>query len=115
MVSNADLAPGDHSPAQRAAAGDTGLSGDHRMLANPDIVRNLHQVVDFDAASDASVIQRAAVNCGISSNFHIVGNLDRADLREFEVVAFTENVAEAVRADHSAGVNLHPIPKRTPA
>ncbi len=44
------------------------------MLANPDIVRNLHQVVDFDAASDASVIQRAAVNCGISSNFHIVSN-----------------------------------------
>ncbi len=27
------------------------------------------------------------------------------------MVAFTENVAEAVRADHGARVNLHPIPQ----
>src|SRR6185437_12652686 len=111
MVPDANLAAGDHPPAQGAAPGDAGLSGDHRMLADPNVVCDLHQVVDFNAACNASIVQRAAVNCSIGANFYVVGNLDRADLREFEMPALTENVAEAIRADHRSRMNFNAIPQ----
>jgi hypothetical protein len=57
MLPNASLAAGHHTPAQRAAAGDACLSSNHRVLPDPDVVGNLNEVIDFNAASNASVVE----------------------------------------------------------
>ena len=70
---------------------------------------DLHEVVDFYPGGDLSGFERAAIDGGVRADFHVVGNFDSADLREFPVAAFAEDVAEAVAADDGAGVNFDAI------
>ena len=109
MIGDADLAADHGALAYRAAAGDSRLRGDYGVLADLDVVSYLHEVVDFYAGGDLSGFERAAIDGGVRADFHVVGNFDSADLREFPVAAFAEDVAEAVAADDGAGMNFDAI------
>ena len=79
------------------------------MLADVDVVRDLNEIIDFYSGGDLGGFERAAIDCGVRADFHVVGNFDSADLRKFPVAAFAEDVAEAVAADDGAGMNFDAI------
>jgi hypothetical protein len=72
---------------------------------------DVHQVIDFRASTDAGSIQRSSINGGVGADFDIVFNLQSSNLRKFFIAASfrVAHVAEAVAAQHGAGVNNHTI------
>ena len=79
------------------------------MLANLDVVRDLHEVVNFSALADDRRAECGAIHGRVRADFHIVADDDIAHLRHFAVKAGIKNVTEAVRADHRAGMNAHTL------
>ncbi len=105
MIAEADLAADDDVFADDAGARDAGLRGNERVGADANVVGDVDEVVELDAGVEAGGRERAAVEGGVGADFDVVGNFDRAELREFKVLAFPGDVAETVRADHGAGVD----------
>ena len=75
---------------------------------------HVDEVVDLDAAADAGFSQRPAVDGGVGADFDFVLDDQRSLLRELSVGAGggVAHVAEAVRAEHRAGVYDHPVTER---
>src|ERR1700734_3798157 len=78
------------------------------MFADGDVVSYLHKVVNFDFGGDSGNAERSAINGSVGADFDVITNFDGANLRKFPMPAFTENVAESVTSNHSAGVHLDP-------
>jgi hypothetical protein len=94
-----------------AAAGDAGLRGDDHVRPYAHVVADVNEVVEFRAVGDACFFECAAINGGIGADLDIVFNEQRALLRELRIRAGFRiaHVAEAVGAEHTAGVNDHTI------
>ena len=83
---------------------------DHQaMLADGHVVGDLHQVIDLGAPADDRRAQRAAIDGHVGADLHVVADDHVADLRHFAVHAAVLHVAEAIRADHRAGVDAHAV------
>ena len=91
--------------AEPGAAGYAALPDEQAVLADDDVVRDLHEVVDFRAAPDDGRAERAAINARVRANLDIVVNDDVADLKHLAMLARVEHVAVTVRADDRAGVD----------
>src|SRR5579862_6634541 len=76
------------------------------MCTNGNVVSYLHQVVDFDAVCDASDAERAAIDRCVGSNFDVIANFHRADLRKFPMAAVAGNITETIAADHSTRMHF---------
>ena len=109
VIGNPDLSADDHVMAENAGARDARLGGDHGVRTNLYVMANMDQIIDFHASGDAGIVQRAAINGGIRSDFHIVANFDNPHLRKFPVAALAKRVAETVRAQYGSGMDLHAI------
>ena len=66
---------------------------------------NLALVIDDNAVANHGIVQRAAVNCGAGADLHAIANNDATQLRDLHPVAAIVGVAEAIRADHRAGLD----------
>src|SRR5437667_3465513 len=99
----------DNILADDTRTGKSHLRGHDGVRANLAVVANVHQVVEFHALGDARVIERTAVNRRVGANFDIIANLHNPNLRELPLPPFPESVAESVRANHGAGMNLHAV------
>src|SRR5262249_8214746 len=86
-------------------AGKAGLRGDDDVVADAAVVRDVHEVVELDAVADTSDAEGRAVDAGVGADFAIITDFDGANLRELLVTACFTGEAEAVRADHRAGMN----------
>src|SRR5215469_4703876 len=93
--------------AHSARARESHLGCGNRVRADLAVVPNVNQIVEFHAFKNARVVQRAAVNRGVRANLDVVANLHNPDLRKFPMLSFSESVAEPVRANHRARMNLH--------
>src|ERR1043165_299787 len=98
VVYDARLAGEDYVVADPRTAGDARLRGDDRPLADHDVVRDLHEIIDLCAASDDGLAERRAVDRDV------VADLDDADLRNLRARRTLSGVAEPVGADDDAGV-----------
>ena len=78
------------------------------MFANGDVVSYLHKVINLDFRGDSRNTKRSTIDSGIGADFYVIANFDGADLRKFPMAAVTENVAESVTSNHSAGMHLDP-------
>src|SRR5271156_5762484 len=78
------------------------------MFANGDVVSYLHKVINFDFRRDTGNAQRSPIDGGVGADFDVITNFDGADLRKFPMPAVTENVAESVTSNHSAGMHFDP-------
>src|ERR1700722_19507745 len=97
---------GDHAIISQArAAGKTHLAHDETMPANDDVVRDMHQVVDFSALSDDGGPEGSAINGRVRAYLHIVVDDHVANLQHLAVTAFVEHITIAVRADDGASVD----------
>ena len=90
-------------PAMPVHAGDRGVRADAHVVADLDLV------VELDALLDHRVVERAAVDRGVGADLDVVADAHAADLRNLDPAALLRRDAEAVGADHHAGVQDDPL------
>src|SRR5450759_4093356 len=96
----------DHAvPSYARAAGDSGAAGDRSVRADAHVVPDLDQIVQLDPVFDHSVIQRAPVDASIGADFDVVADHHPAYLRDLAPGVIVLRNAEAVGANHRAGVH----------
>src|SRR3989338_7179476 len=78
------------------------------MLADFDIVRDLHQIIQFDSFAYGGRAHGGAVNGSIRTYFHIIFNHHIADLRDLEIFFARENITKAIRTYDGARMDNHP-------
>src|SRR5439155_890204 len=105
MVGDAHLAGEHDTPADPARPGDPHLGDDDRVLADLDVVTDLHEVVDLGPAADDRLPQGGTVDGRVGADLDVVLDHHGADLRDLPVRFAVEGVAEAVGADHRARVD----------
>ena len=101
----ADLA----TPPQLGAAGDGDGPGDGGVGAHPDIVTDLHLVINFDSRFDDGVPQGASIYGGVRPDLNIVFYDDASQLGNFQPLPPVLGKTVTVRADDGAGENDHPV------
>ena len=72
------------------------------MISYVYVVADLHQIIDFDAGADPSCAERTPIDGGAAADFDVVADFNLAHLWKFPVLAFAEDIAEAVAADYDA-------------
>ncbi len=87
VVGHTDLAPDEHVATDGDGAGETGLRGDHRGLANLNIVSDVYLSIELAPAPQACGLQRPGVNRGERADLHIVFDVDPAELRHSQDLA----------------------------
>src|SRR5215216_7508783 len=86
-------------------AGNSGLRCDDSILADHDVVRNLHEIVDLDALLNPRAAKPRTINSCVRADLDVVVDLDDAELLNFLVTAIDHFETKAVSPDHSAAVN----------
>src|SRR5258708_1892652 len=81
------------------------------MLADDDVMGDLHHVVDLGALSHDRPAEPGAVQGGIGADLDVVLNDHHPDLRDFLVPAVDELVAKAVGADHHTRLEPDALPE----
>ncbi len=64
---------------------------------------------------DHRVLDRAAIDRGVGADFDVVADAHAAELRDLEPLALGRRQAEAVRADHDAGMHQAALAERRPS
>jgi hypothetical protein len=75
------------------------------MLAHPDVVSYLNQIVEFDPVFNHRVVQRAPVNTGVGTNLHIIANAHSPKLFNFFPNTVMWRKAKAIGTNHYAGMD----------
>src|SRR5690606_5084783 len=81
VVRDSDTATHHHHITNGYRTGDATMTGDHAGSTDLHVVGNLHKIIDLAALADDGIRQRAAVDCGVRADFHIVLNDDATNLR----------------------------------
>src|SRR5260370_7967618 len=81
------------------------------MRSDLTVVPHVHKIVQLHAFRDARVIERPAIDRGVRSDFHIVGNLHNPRLGEFPVLPFPKRITETVRPNHRSAMNPYTPPQ----
>jgi hypothetical protein len=81
------------------AASDSGAARNCRVFADPDVVCDLHEVIDFDAVADARILYCAAVNGRIGADFYIVAYQNPTHLSDLSPPVTGRLEAEPVSTD----------------
>src|SRR2546430_7421360 len=98
MTKHPDLSRNHHFFADARTSSNTGLCRDDGMFADRHVVRDLHQIVDFDAFLNPRPPKSRAINRRVSSDLGVVVNLDDSDLRNLLISAVHEFKSEALGA-----------------
>lgn len=107
MARHARLARQGDAISDQGSAGDAGERHNEAVLADDDVVRDLHQVVDLSAPLDHRRTAHAPIDGDVGADLHIVFDDHRADVRHFMLLAAHRHVAETVGADDRSRVDDH--------
>ena len=88
--------------ADHRTAGKTALRGDCRMRANFDVMRNHYEVIYSHAVFEHRIVQRAAINRRIRTDFHVIADPYATQLRHLNPAFGCHCIAETVGANHGA-------------
>jgi hypothetical protein len=93
---------GEHGPAaHHGTPGDAHLGDQHRVIADNNVVGNLHEIINFYAIPDPRLAEARAVNRDIGPDLDIIPHHHNADLRDLGAHALLVHlVAEAIAANH---------------
>jgi hypothetical protein len=109
MIAHAYLTTHDHVIARRRTARDAYLRANEIMSADPAVVRNLHEVVDFRAIANRGGAVRATVDRRPGADLHVAADAYMAKLRRGHMPASDLRITKAVRANHRTAVNDRPV------
>jgi len=107
MVANADLSPDHHAVTHDSAAGDSHLAANDTISSKPDIVRNVHEVIENGSRSDRSIARRTSVYRAVRANLDIVFYDDATKLRNAQAPIRRRHEAEALSANADTGRDLN--------
>ena len=85
------------------------MTHDQAVLANLNVVCNVHQIVNLAPLSNDGWPKSAAVDGSVCANLHIVMNDDDPHLQHLAVPTFIKHIAVSIGANHCAGVNAHAV------
>src|SRR5678810_211592 len=110
MLANPNLTRNNRMRSNNRTPRNSRLGSDHSVFADFDVVRNLHQVIDFRTAANHRGLQGSPIDACVGANFDIVFDNDRADLWKLHVPLAVLYKSKPVGSDDSAGVNNDVIP-----
>src|SRR5260221_1654892 len=96
------------------AAGDTHAAGHRGVRADARVVADLDLIVELHALLDDGVVERTAVDRGVGTDLDIVADAHRADLRDLDPAPVVVGDAEAVGVDHGPRMDDHRLAERAP-
>jgi hypothetical protein len=109
-IGHREMAQHDGAAAEGAVRADGGAAGHADaarhggVLTDAHVVADLDQVVQLDAVFDEGVVERAAIDAGVGADLDVVADAHRAQLLDLHPRALVRRQAEAVGADHHAGM-----------
>ena len=113
MIDDPDLTAKHDIPADACASSDTGLRGDDRIIADHHVVRDLHQIIDFDSPTNKGSAQGCAIDRCVGPYFHIISYFHDSDLRNFNPLITLFRVAKPIAADYDPGVQYDAVANST--
>src|SRR5690606_21083049 len=108
-----------HLAAEHAVLADLGAARHYAtrrvvsVLAHLHVVRDVDQVVKFDALAQDGAAQRGAVDGAVGADLHLILDHHVADLRDLLTTARARGETEAIAADHRAAVDDAVLPYYT--
>src|SRR5690606_3864650 len=87
------------------AACDTGVSSNGGVITEAHIVSDLNQIIELYAVAQHSIIQSAAVNRCVSTDFNSIADYHTAQLENLDPLPPVRRKTESVSADDNTGVN----------
>src|SRR5690349_21805954 len=63
------------------AARDADAGGDGRVIANPHVVRHMHQVIQLNPVTHNGIAQRASIDRGVRPDLHVIADQYASELR----------------------------------
>ena len=99
MIRNTDLTAHHHPIADNSAASNTDLRANHASPPEPDIVGDMHEVIEHGAGADHRVSGGAAVDGAVGADLHVVLDKDAAKLQHRRKAICTRHEAETGGAD----------------
>ncbi len=109
MPDDADLSANHDAASYFGGPRNTGLGGNGRIFTDDDIMRNLNKIINFHVPLNPGFTHGGPVNGGVGAQFHVIVNLNDADLGNFGIARAGRGKAEAVRADDDAGMKNHTL------
>src|ERR1041385_1618178 len=113
MIGDPDLSGDDGVLLNDDAARYACLRRNHNVLADGDVVADVHHVVHLHATPDHRRIQRAPIDGGIRADLDVVSDLQAPDLRKLFVISrlFVAHVSEAITPQDRAGLHFDVAPE----
>src|SRR5690625_2482416 len=93
--------------AYRRTTRDGNAAGDGRMRSNPNIVADLHKIIDLDTLANNGIAQGAPIDATVRPDLNIITQLHAARLRHLDPAPGVIGETKAVRADHDTGMQNH--------
>src|SRR5205814_3137161 len=112
MSADSSLPGQDCSVADRHRPGYSDLRHDQALFTDSNVVRDVNEVIDLGTVPDDRVIDAAAIDRAVGSDFHVVTDDAAADVRNLLVCPGVEYVAKAVAADSRTRVHEDLLAKR---
>ena len=112
VIGDLEMTDNPHHPTDLATAadfgtaGDSGISGNDRMGADPDIVPDLNQVIEFDTVFNDGIFQGPPVDAGIRTDLDPVTDPDRPKLRNALPGLTVAGETESLSPDCGTRLNL---------
>ncbi len=100
MIGNADLAAHHDVVARRDRACNPHESREDVVLADLTVVRDLNLVVEFRAHANSRCAKGGSIDRRTGTDFHVVADLDIADLGDLRVATFHHAETKAISADY---------------
>src|SRR5437016_4239281 len=110
MAGDPGLPGGDDVIAKLRRPGDADLRDQQAVLADADVVADLHEIIDLGPFPDYRLAEGGAIDRAIRADLHVIFDADRSDLRNLVVPPALGRESEAVRSDHHAAVRMHLLP-----
>jgi len=95
-------------------AGYPALRNKDTIFSNPDIVGNLHQVVNLGSLPNHCLIKPSPINGHVGPNFNILFDHNRANLRNLLIDSIDLVESETVSPYHSTAMNDDPVSNGDP-
>src|SRR5438874_11031080 len=88
-------------------AGNSGLRCDDRILADHNVVRDLHEIVDLCSLLNPGSAKTGAIDGRVGADLDIIVDLYNSQLLNFLLAAFDHFESKSVGANDRAAVNNH--------
>src|SRR5438046_85619 len=109
MIAHSYLSPDNAIVLDHGASGDARLGRNYDSFSNLHIMRDLDEIIYLGSFAYAGFAESSAIYARISTDFDVVFNYDRADLRKLNVSIGSANISKTVRTEYRAGVKNYPV------